>query len=86
MTRVCLRASRQGSIAIAATLSAWLGMLSVFHAESASGAQSTPNEAVPVESRDVRYVELQPSFITNVGVSDSGHLMYIRADISVRVS
>ena len=34
----------------------------------------------------VRYVELQPTFITNFGVSDSGHLHYIKADVTVRVS
>lgn len=34
----------------------------------------------------VRYVELKPSFVTNFGVSDSGRLRYIKADVTVRVS
>lgn len=34
----------------------------------------------------VRYVELVPTFVTNFGVSDSGHLHYIKADVTVRVS
>ena len=52
-----------------------------------SGAQNAAGtHAAAGEPRDVRYVELQPSFITNVGIADNGHLMYIRTDISVRVS
>ena len=34
----------------------------------------------------VRYVELKPTFITNFGVSDTGHLRYVKADVTVRVS
>ena len=34
----------------------------------------------------VRYVELRPTFVTNFGVSDSGHLHYIKADVTVCVS
>ena len=34
----------------------------------------------------VRYVELTPTFITNFGVSDSGHLRYVKADVTVRVT
>jgi|GEM_PF-155304 len=34
----------------------------------------------------VRYVELTPTFIANFGVSDSGHLRYVKADVTVRVS
>ena len=34
----------------------------------------------------VRYVELKPTFVTNYGVSDSGRLRYIKADVTVRVS
>ena len=33
----------------------------------------------------VRYVELKPTFVTNFGVSDSGRLRYVKADVTVRV-
>ena len=34
----------------------------------------------------VRYVELKPTFVTNFGVSDTGHLRYVKADVTVRVT
>ena len=34
----------------------------------------------------VRYVNLKPTFITNHGVSDTGRLRYVKADVTVRVS
>ncbi len=34
----------------------------------------------------VRYVELKPTFVTNYGVSDTGHMRYVKADVTVRVS
>lgn len=34
----------------------------------------------------VRYVELKPAFVTNYGVSDTGHMSYVKADVTVRVS
>lgn len=34
----------------------------------------------------VRYVELKPTFVTNFGVSDTGHMQYVKADVTVRVS
>ena len=33
----------------------------------------------------VRYVELKPTFVANFGISDSGALKYVRADVTVRV-
>ena len=33
----------------------------------------------------IRYVELKPTFLTNFGVSDSGHLKYVKADVTVLV-
>ena len=45
-------------------------------------AEEAPAAPVPV----VRYVELKPTFITNFGVADSGHLRYVKADVTVRVS
>ena len=34
----------------------------------------------------VRYVELKPTFVANFGISDTGALKYVRADVTVRVS
>ena len=34
----------------------------------------------------VRYVELKPTFVANFGISDSGALKYVRADVTVRVA
>lgn len=34
----------------------------------------------------VRYVELKPTFIANFGVSENGHMRYLKADVTVRVS
>ena len=56
-----------------------------------------PNVVTPVQAEEaievpdaiggvVRYVELKPTFVTNYGVSDSGRLRYIKADVTVRVS
>jgi flagellar FliL protein len=50
------------------------------HAEEAAG------EAPKAIGGVVRYVELKPTFVTNYGVSDSGRLRYIKADVTVRVS
>ena len=50
-------------------------------------AQAEEAEDVPEAIGGVvRYVELKPSFVTNFGVSDSGRLRYIKADVTVRVS
>ena len=43
-------------------------------------------EVPPAIGGVVRYVELKPSFVTNFGISDSGALKYVRADITVRVA
>ncbi|MEM7079055.1 MAG: flagellar basal body-associated FliL family protein [Pseudomonadota bacterium] len=34
----------------------------------------------------VRYVELKPTFVTNFGISQSGRLKYVKADVTVRVT
>lgn len=36
--------------------------------------------------REVRYVQLQPPFVTNYGFTENGRLKYVKTDISVRVS
>jgi flagellar FliL protein len=49
---------------------------------------ATAEEADVPEAIDgvVRYVELKPAFVTNFGVSDSGHMSYVKADVTVRVA
>ena len=53
-----------------------LGIVSTVLAEEAPA---------PVEA-EVRYLPLQPAFVCNFGLSQDGHLMYVKADISVRLS
>ena len=47
--------------------------------------QTLQAEEVVVEQESTRYVELKPTFVTNFGVSDTGHLRYVKADVTVRV-
>lgn len=35
---------------------------------------------------EVRYVELQPTFVSNFGYSETGRLKYLKADVTLRVS
>ena len=50
-------------------------------AEEAEGdAAAAPSDGVVI-----RYVELKPTFVTNFGVSDSGHMKYVKADVTVLV-
>jgi len=51
-------------------------------AEKAPDVGETPQAIGGV----VRYVNLKPTFITNYGVSDTGRLRYVKADVTVRVS
>ncbi len=60
---------------IVVILSLFLGL--VASAEEAE-APATPQHVI-------RYVELKPTFLTNFGVSDSGHLKYVKADVTVLV-
>ena len=34
----------------------------------------------------IRYIELKPTFVTNFGVSDRGHMRYVKADVTVSVT
>lgn len=43
-------------------------------------------EAIAEEDREVRYVPLQPAFVTNYGYTENGRLKYVKTNISVRVS
>ncbi|MEZ5595293.1 MAG: flagellar basal body-associated FliL family protein [Pseudomonadales bacterium] len=36
-------------------------------------------------SEEVKYVGIQPTLVTNVGVSETGRLSYLKADISLQV-
>ena len=51
-------------------------------------AENTPDVGETPEAIGgvVRYVNLKPTFITNYGVSDTGRLRYVKADVTVRVS
>ena len=49
------------------------------------GAEEAEGEAVSAPVL-IRYVELKPTFVTNFGVSDTGHLRYVKADVTVRVA
>ncbi len=51
-------------------------------AEEAGAGGDTPEPIGGV----VRYVNLTPTFVTNYGVSDTGRLRYIKADVTVRVA
>ena len=40
----------------------------------------------PNRGGEVRYVALQPAFVTNFGLADRGKLLYLKTDVSIRVS
>ena len=44
--------------------------------------------AAAEEARDegMRYVALDPTFVTNYGYSETGHLAYVRTDVSLQVN
>ena len=60
----------------------WVGLATLMSA----AAYAEEGEAVAAPVEVVRYVELKPTFVTNYGVSDTGHLRYVKADVTVRVS
>ncbi len=51
-----------------------------------SSAASAEEAATAAAEREVRYVQLQPAFVTNYGFTENGRLKYVKTDISVRVS
>ena len=65
-----------------------IGLLVAFvFAMPAAVAEDAPADGeVEAIGGVVRYVALTPTFIANFGVSDSGHLRYVKADVTVRVS
>jgi len=38
------------------------------------------------ETEGVRYVTLQPAFVTNYGVTETGRLKYLKADVTLKVA
>lgn len=52
----------------------------------APGSTVSAQEAAALKEREVRYVQLQPAFVTNYGFTENGRLKYVKTDISVRVS
>jgi flagellar FliL protein len=50
------------------------------------GPIASAEEAPVAAEREVRYVQLQPAFVTNYGFTENGRLKYVKTDISVRVS
>lgn len=53
----------------------------------ASGhGHGAPAEEESLEDGDVRYVTLQPTFVTNYGFSETGRLKYLKADVTCRVA
>lgn len=49
-------------------------------------AEEPAGNGASTAADEVRYVPLQPSFVTNFGEGASGRLSYIKADVSLRVS
>lgn len=50
-------------------------------------AEEAETDGVPAPIGGVvRYVELKPTFIANFGISENGHMQYLKADVTVRVS
>ena len=43
-------------------------------------------EAAVADESEVRYLPLQPAFVCNFGLAHDGHMQYVKADISVRLS
>jgi flagellar FliL protein len=70
---------------LAAALWTILWILAV--SDQAVAAAAPADADTPIADQDeLRYVPLQPSFVTNFGASDNGRLQFLRADVSVRVS
>lgn len=42
--------------------------------------------AAAEEAEGVRYVTLQPAFVTNYGVTETGRLKYLKADVTLKVA
>jgi len=56
-------------------------------ASTASGAEEEAAEGEEaVETEEIRYIELRPTFVTNFGFSTDGRLKFLKADVSARVN
>ena len=49
-------------------------------------AEAYPDDPAALAPLYLRYVELQPAFVTNYGFSEGGRLKYVKTDVSVRES
>lgn len=61
-------------------------ILATLFACAAAPAPAAAEEAPAAAGDEVRYVPLQPAFVCNFGFSETGRLMYLKADVSIRVS
>ncbi|MAT83013.1 MAG: flagellar basal body-associated protein FliL [Gammaproteobacteria bacterium] len=81
MSRMIVSRNRAAWKAAIVALAAWLAAAGALAQEAEAGdgeAAADPDE--------VRYVPLQPSFVTNFGDAGNGRLKFVKADVSVRVS
>lgn len=67
----------------------WLATLgTLLLLASSVGAQehaAPEGEGAAVDESTVLYAELDPTFVTNVGVADTGRLAYIKTDVALQV-
>ena len=54
--------------------------------EAAEGEQGEEGGVPDAIGGVVRYVELKPTFVTNFGISNTGYMRYVKADVTVRVA
>ena len=66
--------------------SAVLSFMLVTSTGTVSAEEAEVEGEVAPSVDEVRYIELKPTFVTNYGVSESGRLSYIKADVTVRVA
>jgi len=62
-------------------LATLVGFITAASAEEAASADAGESDSDQV----IHYVELEPTFVTNYGVSEKGRLKYVKADITVMV-
>jgi flagellar FliL protein len=62
------------------------GLLLALPAAAADDEPTDGQAGTPGDSEELRYVPLQPSFVTNFGDASSARLQFVKADVSVRVT
>ncbi len=73
------RQPRRVTLSAISTFCALLTLASPVCAQEAAPAEADVDEST------VLYAELDPTFVTNVGVSESGRLAYIKTDVALQV-